>query len=230
VFENGRITSQVCLIREAGDVDPGDSVRDTLSLAECLRPNWDAGFAADLVDRFGLPPRRKVGSLSRGQRSALGSVVGLAARAPVTMFDESYLGMDAPSRYLFYDALLDDFLANPRTIVVSTHLIEEVARIFEEVVIIERGRLVLHDGTDALRSRGVSVTGPVAAVEAFVAGLTGFAVLGDRQLGPTRSVTGYGELTGEQRRQAAGAGLELGPIGLQDLFVHLTTRAQGATP
>jgi ABC-2 type transport system ATP-binding protein len=222
VYENNRITRQVCLIREAGDTDSSSNVRDTLALAASLRPNWDADYAAELVDRFGLPARRRVGSLSRGQQSALGAVIGLASRAPVTL--------DAPSRYTFYDALLEDFMAHRRTIVVSTHLIEEVSRLFEEVVIIERGRLVVQDDAEALRSRGVSVTGPAAAVDEFVSKLawfSGFTVLGDRQLGPTKSVTGYGSLDEEHRALAREAGLELGPLGLQDLFVHLTNQPNG---
>ena len=89
-------------------------------------------------------------------------VVGLAARAPLTIFDESHLGLDAPSRYAFYDELLADYAERPRTVILSTHLIEEVSRLFEEVVIIDRGRLVLHEETDAVRARGVAVTGPAA--------------------------------------------------------------------
>lgn len=227
VFENARITSQICLIRDTGDHDTSSSVRDALGLAEALRPNWDAGYAAELADRFELPLRRRVGALSRGKQSAVGAVVGLAARAPLTLFDESYLGMDAPSRYAFYDAVLEDFMAHPRTIVLSTHLIEEVSRLFEEVVIIDRGRLVLHDDADALRSRGGSLTGPAAAVDRFVGLLDGVTVLGERQLGGTRSVTVYGELDEQRRALARDAGLELGPIGLQDLFVHLTQRPNG---
>jgi ABC-2 type transport system ATP-binding protein len=127
--------------------------------------------------------------------------------------------MDAPSRYTFYEELLADYLAHPRTILLSTHLIEEVSNLFEEVVIIDRGRLLLHDNVDDLRSRGASVTGPADSVDRFAEGLT---VLSSRQLGPTRSVTTYGELDEGRLRQAREAGLEIGPITLQDLFVHLT--------
>jgi ABC-2 type transport system ATP-binding protein len=59
-------------------------------------------------------------------------IFGLAARAPVTLFDESHLGMDAPSRAAFHDELLADFMARPRTIVISTHLIDELSPLFEE--------------------------------------------------------------------------------------------------
>lgn len=135
------------------------------------------------------------------------------------MFDEAHLGMDVPSRQAFHDALLADYMAHPRTFVLASHLIEEAAPLFEEVLIIDRGRLVVQEDAGTLLSRGVSVTGPVARVDAFTAGLT---VLGARDLGPTRSAMVYGDLDDTRRREAAEAGLELGPVAMQELFVHLT--------
>jgi ABC-2 type transport system ATP-binding protein len=225
-FENAAVAADICLIREAGDtVDDGESVAEALAFAEDLRPAWDAAFAATLLDRFGLAPRTKLKALSRGQRSALGATLGLASRAPLTMFDESHLGMDAPTRYAFYDALLADVAAAPRTVVVSTHLVEEAAPLFEDVLIIDRGRVVLHEETETLRARGAAVTGPAAAVDRFVAGLT---VLDEKRLGGITSAVVYDRLDDGRRAAARAAGLELEPVPLQDLFVHLTRPAGGS--
>lgn len=220
VFENARITRQICLIREAGDtVENSDSVEAALSFAKALRPNWDAEYARRLTERFELPLKANIGGLSRGKRSALGIVLGLAARAPLTMFDETYLGMDAPSRYLFYDELLADFIRYPRTMIVSTHLIEEVGRLFEEVVIIDKGKLLLHEETETLLGRGAAVTGPSEMVDWFVGERL---VMGERRLGGTKSAMVYGDLDEVDRAQAEAVGLDVEPVALQDLFVHLT--------
>jgi ABC-2 type transport system ATP-binding protein len=128
--------------------------------------------------------------------------------------------MDAPTRYAFYDVLLKEYMAHPRMFILSTHLIEEVSSVFEDVVIIDKGKVLLHEATDDLLGRGISVTGAATAVNQFVEGLT---VIGSRELGRTRSAMVYGELNDEQRRAARQAGLDLDPIDLQDLFVHLTT-------
>lgn len=218
-FENERLTRQICLIREGGDLFETEKVHTVLSMARALRPYWDDEYADRLVDRFELPRRRPPGQLSRGQRSALACVLGLASRAPLTIFDESYLGMDPTSRYAFYEELLSDYVAHPRTVILSTHLVEEFGALFEEVVLIDRGRLLLHDDVDAVRARGVSVTGPTAQVEAVTAGLT---VLNQRRLGPTSSATIYGHLDDERRQRAEREGLTLEPVPLQDLIVHLT--------
>jgi ABC-2 type transport system ATP-binding protein len=219
-FENEELTQQICLVRESGDiVVDGDSVKGILRRSRRFRPNWDEEFAHRLLDTFELPLDRGVAKLSRGQKSALGITVGLASRAPLTMLDEAYLGLDAPSRYAFYDILLEDYMEHPRTFVLSTHLIEEVGRLFEQVVIIDRGRLVVHDDTDSLRMRGAAVVGPATAVDDFTTGMT---ILGEQRLGGTKSVTVYGEIDPTARAVAADWGLELSPVALQDLFVHLT--------
>lgn len=223
-FENPRITPHVCFVRESLDIYETDNIKYALKLGAYWRPNWDAEYAAALVERFKLPLKRNVGKLSRGMKSALGVTIGLASRAPVTIFDEAYLGMDAPSRYAFYDELLSDYMAHPRTIVMSTHLIDEVSSLFEEVLILDQGRLVVHDEAEALRTRGASIVGPAEAVDRAIAGLT---VLNEQRLGGTKSVTVYGALPDGFEQRSRSDGLDLGPVALQDLFVHLTSDGEG---
>ena len=115
---------------------------------------------------------------------------------------------------------------HPRTVVVSTHLIEEVNSIFERVAMIDAGRLVLQDDADTLRGSGAVVTGAGEIVDRFVADSPHLKVLSTTSLGRTKSVALHGELDVRQRRAAGDAGLELAPISLQDLFVHLTAPSQ----
>lgn len=219
-YENSRVMAGTCLVREGGDfVD--EKVSAVLEHASRVRPHWDANLAAELVERFELSTRKRPSQLSRGKRSALGVVVGLASRAPLTMFDEAYLGLDAPSRYAFYDALLADYAAHPRTIVLSSHLIEEVERLFEHVIVLDEGRVLVDDDAEALRARGVTVTGPTAKVETFTAP---WRVVARTSLGPTLQATVVDELPPDVVERAATAGVELGSVPLQDLFVHLTSR------
>jgi ABC-2 type transport system ATP-binding protein len=221
VFENPVATAKICLVRGTGDASsPSVGVRDLLDFARRLRPGWDADYAATLVEQFAVPVDQQVKALSHGKRCALGITIGLASRAPVTIFDESYLGLDAPSRYAFYDALLADVLEHPRTVIVSTHLIEEVGTLFEDVLILDEGRLLLHEDADTLRGAGSAVTGDIALVDSFTLGLD---VLGEKTLGRTKSAMVYGPLDERRLAQARQVGLDLGPIALQDLFVHLTS-------
>jgi len=221
-FENPAVMRNTCFIRDSLDVNDSERVRGVLGFASWMRPGWDAGYAARLVEVFELEPRRRISALSRGQRSALGVVLGLASRAPLTILDETYLGMDAVARSNFYRELLADYLAHPRTIILSTHLIEEVADLFERVIILDRGRVLLHEEADELRGRGVTVTGPAAAVGDFAGGRP---VLGEQSLGGVRAVTLDWRPDAAEVARGEAAGLTFGPVGLQELFIHLTLEA-----
>jgi ABC-2 type transport system ATP-binding protein len=224
-FENARLMNEICLIRESGDFENSTTVDQVLELGNALRARWDARFAERLVDRFALPRAAKVGKLSRGQQAALAVTVGLASRAPLTMLDEPHLGMDAPSRYAFYEELLADYGEHPRTILLSTHHIDEVASILEDVVIIDHGRLLMQSSVDDLRAAGVELTGPAEAVDVMTAGLR---TLSERRFGRTKSVVVFEPFDDDHAHRATDAGIDVGPIPLQDLFVHLTSEETGS--
>jgi ABC-2 type transport system ATP-binding protein len=230
-FEHPRVMREIAFVSSdlasSSSSDDTDRIRDKIRLAARLRPRWDAGFADDLLRRFELEPRKKVAALSRGQRAALAVVIGLASRAPVTLFDEAHLGMDAPSRYAFYDTLLQDYTAHPRTVIISTHHIDEVARLFEAVVILDRGQVLLLEDTDALRAQGAAITGPAQLVDETLGGLE---PLSEQRLGDTKAAVVWGPQINGVRERARAAGLELGPVPLQDLFVHLTARPREDRP
>src|SRR5690606_28801597 len=126
-------------------------------------PNWDEEYAMGLVADFKLPLKRPIKKMSRGQQSALGVILGLASRAPITFFDEPYLGLDPVARQLFYDRLLEDYSEYPRTVILSTHLIDEVSNLLEHVVVINEGKIIIDAPADEVRGTATAVAGKVAA-------------------------------------------------------------------
>ncbi len=230
-YDDHSTAARICLIREGADVFDGDRVRQVLTLAHRLRPFFDHGYALRLLDRFRIPTNKRVRHLSRGQRSALACVLGLASRAPLTMFDETHLGMDAPSRYAFVEELLADYAEHPRTVVIATHLIGEFSSLFEHVVVIDRGRLLVADTVEALLAKAAAVTGPAdevaALTDAYADRLT---VVAQRRLGDTAAVTVFGPAAGELAQAADEAGLRPEAVPLQDLVVHLTDGTPTTAP
>jgi ABC-2 type transport system ATP-binding protein len=221
-YENADVLSRTCFIREALKYPDNYVVRHALRAAEMVFPNWDAAFAETLVGEFGVPVKRRIKKLSRGQLSAVGVIIGLASRAPLTFFDEPYLGLDAVARQLFYDHLLADYAENPRTVVLSTHLIDEVSDLIEHVVLIDKGRVLIDEDSDVLRGRAVTVTGPAEAVERFAHGHT---ELHREKLGGFLRVT----LSGAVPEPSLGAqGLEFEPVSLQQLVVRTTQQNHGS--
>jgi len=214
--ENEPVLRRLVFVRE-DQTYPDFKVRHALRVASWFYPRWNAELADDLLAAFELPPGRAVKKLSRGMRSALGIVIGLAARAEVTMFDEPYAGLDAVARQIFYDRLLADYAEHPRTILLSTHLIDEASGLLERVVVIDRGRIVLTADADDLRGVATAVTGPVLAVDEFAAGR---AVWDRRRVASRASVVVAGGLDEADRLRAASLHLDLTPLTLQQLVVQ----------
>jgi ABC-2 type transport system ATP-binding protein len=220
-LENDAVLARVCFVKESQRYPDSYQVRHALQAAGIAFPHWDEAFARTLVDDFGLPPRRTVKKLSRGMFSALGIVIGLASRAPLTLFDEAHIGLDANSRQLFYDRLLADYTAHPRTVVLSTHLIDEVSNLLEHVLILNRGRLLIDADADTLRERAVTVSGPVAAVDDIIAGHT---ELHRETMGALTRTTVLGPLGPAERDRARSTGLEVAPVSLQQFVVRFTNQ------
>lgn len=219
-FEDEPVRSQVCFVSETLRYPDMLRVCHVLRAGRLLFPRWDDDYARTLVDEFDLPTGRRLKKLSRGMRSAVGVILGLASRAPLTCFDEPYVGLDAVARQLFYDRLLADYAEHPRTIVLSTHLIDEVADLIEHVVVIDRGRVVLDEEADALRGRAVAVTGSARVVERFVAGRP---ALHREDVGGFARVTLDASLGDAERAEAGAAGLAVEELSLQQLVIRATT-------
>ena len=169
-YENAKVLSKICFIKESQQYPDHYSVLHVLDVSKSIFPNWDDNLSKLLIEDFNLPLKRKIKKLSRGMLSAVGIVIGLASRAPLTIFDEPYLGLDAVSRGLFYDRLMEDYAEHPRTIILSTHLIDEVSNLLEHVLVIDNGKFIINEDAEELRGRAYTVTGQASKVEAFLIG------------------------------------------------------------
>ena len=216
--ETARVLQNVCFIKESQKYPDDFQVKHVLKSAPWFFRNWDADYADRLVEDFRLPTNRRIKKLSRGQLSSVGVIVGLASRAPLTFFDEPYLGLDAVARQIFYDRLLEDYAEHPRTVILSTHLIDEVSNLLEHVLVIDEGRIIIDEDAENVRGSATTVVGTRTAVESFVGRRE---VLHREGIGGLASVT-IGALNPSERQEAAVAGLELSPVSLQQLIVRKT--------
>lgn len=194
---------------------------DTMTIKEVFKwtkefyPEMDSEYAKKLADKFSLNPKKKLKALSTGYASIYKIIVALSCNAPVLLLDEPVLGLDANFRDVFYRELIECYSASPKTIIVSTHLIEEAAGVIENVAIINNGEIILNDTTQNALRAGYTVTGPAGIVDSFISGRK---VLGSDTLGGMKSAyllenMDQGDLPQE---------LEVSRLNLQSLFIHLT--------
>ena len=154
-------------------------------------------------------------------------IIGLASRAEITFFDEPYLGLDAVARQIFYDRLLEDYSEHPRTVILSSHLIDEVSNLIERVLVIDQGRIIMDedDGCRA-RPRRDHRRRRRRAVDDFVAGRE---VIHRESLGRVTSVTVLGALDAARpRAPRPRSASRPRPVSLQQLIVRLTQHAGDA--
>ena len=222
-YENARVLGRICFVRESQKYPDDAYPRHAFKAASLFFPHWDQALADELIADFQLPMKQTIKKLSRGQLSAVGVIIGLASRAEITFFDEPYLGLDAVARQIFYDRLVEDYAEHPRTVILSSHLIDEVSNLIEKVIVIDNGAILLNEDTDAVRDRAVTVVGDAAKVDAWASGRE---ILHRETLGRVASVTALGALSSEERTEVTAAGLDLAPVSLQQLVVRLTQKAE----
>ncbi|WP_404456749.1 ATP-binding cassette domain-containing protein [Oceanobacillus kapialis] len=218
-FENTEIMQQIAFLYDKDYSGETDKVMAVLKDIEHYRPHFDMVYAEELVGRFKLPTDKPVKNFSKGMQSALNVIIGLAGRTPITIFDEVYLGMDAPSREIFYKEVLADQQEHPRVMILSTHLVSEMDYLFDDVLLLNKGRLLLHEEYDTLLAKGASITGSADIVDDFTKNMD---TIHETKLGGTKSVMVYGALREEEKQAALAKGLEISPLSLHELFVHLT--------
>lgn len=217
-YENINVLENICFIKESQQYPDNYRVQDALDVARYLFKYWNEEFAMELVEEFQLPLKQKIKKLSRGMHSTVGIIIGLASRAPLTIFDEPYLGLDAVSRNIFYTKLIEDFGNYPRTIILSTHLIDEVSNILEHVFVIDKGKILIDQDAEELRGMAFNVSGLRGLVDSFIQGKK---VIHRESIGGLLTATLMGD-SPELPKLAKNYGLEVTPISLQQMIVHLT--------
>ena len=210
--ENDRVLGRVYYMGEK------TLLPDTATVAQLFRwtgdfyPGFDGEYAGQLADTFGLPEKKKLKNLSTGYLTIAKLIAALASNAPYTLFDEPVLGLDANHREVFYRQLIESYSRQPRTILISTHLIEDVEDIIEQVVIIKAGKILLDRPAEEVKRMGYTVSGRAEAVDAYC---TGRDVLSVDTLGGLKTACILG-------KAEEAPGLDVSGLDMQKLFIRLT--------
>lgn len=192
---------------------------DPLKVAEVFRwteefyGGFDHAFADLLCKRFELNKKSKISSLSTGYSSIFKIIVALCVKADYILLDEPVLGLDAGHREKFYKSLLETYAERPRTFIISTHLIDEVSSIIEDVVIINQGRILRNCPVEELLQSGYNVTGSIADVDAYC---KDHQAIGSDIIGGIKTAAIMG------KAENVPMGLTVSPLDLQKLFIRMT--------
>ncbi|WP_404457306.1 ATP-binding cassette domain-containing protein [Oceanobacillus kapialis] len=201
----------------------------TLTLSEILEAgkrfygNWDSQLAERLFKYFSFHPNQLHNELSKGKASTFNMIFGLVARCEVTLFDEPTSGMDASVRKDFNRALLKDYLAHPRTMIISSHHLEELEEVLEDILLMKDGKTLLHESIDVIRNYAVGLTGRSELVRQWVADKE---VLYQEEVG-INSCFAVVKNEGLNIDKARHLGMEITPVSASDVCVYLTNPMRG---
>lgn len=219
VWENQKALNHICFSRELSPNVMGNAnnmkVKEYLKAASFYYPNWDKKLADELIGKFELDVKQKIAKMSKGMLSMVTIVVALASKADFTFMDEPVAGLDVIMREYFHRKLLQEYTESGRTFVVSTHIIEEAADIFEEVIMIKDGTVLLKENTLDLLERAYQISGHEEVVDEAVKGYETHHV---ERIGRSKNVT---VLLREGQKLPEGYDLTIQPMNLQNLFVSL---------
>lgn len=213
-FKSDDALASVYMMGEKNFFPGGMRVKDAIRWAGEFLPGFDAGRAYALAGKFTLPLRAKIKALSTGYGSIFKIVLALSSQARYLLLDEPVLGLDANHRDLFYRLLLEDFAKKGRGVVISTHIIEEVQHLVEQVILLHNGEILRNADTETLMRLSYSVTGAAGAVDDFTRGKE---LLGSDALGGMKTAYLMGEPPQNMPER-----LELGKPDLKRLFIKLT--------
>lgn len=223
VWENQNALDNICFSREINiSALTGNAqrrIKNYLKMASIYYPNWDKEYSQRLIDKFELDIKKRLGKLSKGMLSMVTIIVALASKSKITILDEPTTGLDVVMREKFYNLLLEDYMQTKRTFIISTHIIEEISSIFEEVILIDRGKLILKQNTDELLESYYNITAHENIIESIS---NKFEVIHKESLGKKESICIKIEKNQNIDELINDSNIEVSPISLQKLFVYLT--------
>ena len=197
---------------DTGAIQFNRKVSWLIDAAASVQPEFDRDFAVEMAERFKLNQNKRFGQLSFGMKTMLTTIITASNAGRIILFDEPTLGFDPVMRDQFNTLLLKSFEAHPRLIVVSTHMINEISKVTQRLIIIDEGRLLLEASIDDIDEKAYTVSGSVSAVQPAIAGLN---CIEQTVMGSVMAAHIY------DNRIEPPAGVTISNLGLQDFFIKL---------
>lgn len=215
--ENMKVQEKIFCMSETDLYDKDLRIKEHFKWINRFYDSFNINKALEISEKFDLDTDKRFKALSKGYQSIFKLTVALSLNVPYVIFDEPVLGLDANHRELFYDLLLKDYEDGERTIIIATHLIEEVANIIEEVVLIDKGKILLQESVERLLETGYSISGITKEVDDYCIDKN---VIGYDELGSLK----IAYVLGEKTPLPENSNLQISAMNLQKLFVKLTEK------
>lgn len=221
VFDNLNVLSKIVFVDEESQYDSSFKVKQILAMAKCYYQDWDDVLANKLIKHFELNTNKKYKKLSRGMKTQVNIIVGICCRMPLTIMDEPTLGLDAAVRKDFYNILLNDYIKYPRTIIISSHLLNEVEVLLEDIILIEDGKLLINMPIEEFRNYSIALIGNSNFLVKFTKNKE---ILDESKLGNSSKYIIKNNLSVEEKSKLKSNNIDIQSVSSQDQFIYLTSK------
>ncbi len=198
---------------EGNSVQFNMKVSSLIDTAAKLQEGFDHDFAMKMVRQFDLNLNKKYKQLSFGMKTMLTTILALANQSKIILLDEPTLGFDAIMRNQFNTLLYESYVQHPRIIIVSTHLIDEIAKVTERLIIIESGSILMETGIEEIDEKAYRVSGLANVIEPMISSLN---CIGKTTMGSVMSAYIY-----DKKRVTPSEGVAIDRMSLQDFFINI---------
>lgn len=223
IRENDSALEKIYFMTERNLFPEVYKVKDIFKWTSEFYPKFNMEYALELSKKFNLDISKKIKSLSTGYSSIAKIITAMSSQAEVVIYDEPILGLDANHRELFYKELMKDYIENPKTIILSTHIIEEVSSLLENVVILNDKKVISTEEAEELLNKVYTVSGLSQNVDKYIEAKE---IVNIETLTNFKSATILGEINSIDRIIAESLGLEFSKVELQKLFIYLTNKGE----
>jgi ABC-2 type transport system ATP-binding protein len=224
-FNNLMVSANTIFIHEKLEPPANLNLKETLDVTASFYENWNTGLAARLFKYFSLNPKQQYSGLSMGMKSTFKMIIGIASRCKLTIFDEPTTGMDAAVRKDFYRVLLKDYIAYPRSIIISSHHLNEIEELLEDILLIKDGKELLHLPIVDLKEWAIGLQGKSALINERAKKTEVFHT---KEIGIDSKYMAVKNNFSEMELQTARVeGIELSSVNVSDLCIYLTGETEG---
>lgn len=220
VIENDNALEKIYLMVEKDLYPENMKIKDVFKWTAEFYKNFNMDYALELSKKFGININKKFKSFSTGYTSICKIIITLSSNAEILLFDEPILGLDAGHRDLFYKELMANYIEKPKTIILSTHIIEEVADILENVIIMKDNKIIKNTEVEEFLKDSYTISGLDKNVDDYIKGKNCVNI---ETMASFKSATIIGKVTNKEKEEQMKLDLKVSKVELQKLFIYLTS-------
>lgn len=209
--KNIKLLHKVSIISDKMRFNPTLSLSKILNEHNVCNSHFDLTKANRIISLFNLSLDKKYSKLSTGMKAQFNIAIGLSLNSEITLLDEPVAGLDSSSRRKFYNLIVEDFIENPRLIIISTHLISELEKCIDSIIIINKGNIIYSCDIEVLQQKMIRLDGSIKLINILTQDKK---IYDEQEIMGVKSVVIINSLSSEERKFIESNNINISKVNL----------------